>query len=839
MNRRDFLGRLGRATAAAGAGIMRIRSLASPTSASAAQGRAGASVGGEFVLVEGGQPRATIVLSRTPTVAAAFAAKELRDHVRAITGASLPVVTDKAVVTGARVLIGESDATREYGLEGSGFREREHLIQFRDDTLILIGRDKAQPCELGDPVDLSNVPLPGWFDARDTLNAVYDFLELYCGVRWYHPTDVGTVCPTSPTLSVSRQDLRRQSDMMSVRGYFHAAYCLPGYMDIISNQQRDLWRLRMRMGGHPIQIDHSFYEYYDRFLAAHPDWFAQGYEGLEQPPQLCYTNPELIQQVVQDARDYFDGKLVFKRFPLSALPPGSDFFPLVPMDDMRWCKCDRCQAEFDPADASEAHTSLFSSGVASNYVWGFVNKVAREIRKTHPTKYVACIAYHDYASYPTKVHLEPNVAVQFCLWNLRGWHIPKLREVEQKNLDEWRTKGGKRPMFIWAYYMNPPAAAKGFGFEPFPFYFGHEAVRQMRLFHEMGVSAMWMAQTSEMGYSHLYDCPDGYVAMRMAENAGLDGDKILDEFFTLYYGAAAGPMRRLYDELEQTYTDPANYPAEWLESPNVRLTEELCWGHLGTAERMRRFQALLQEAQRAAATQMEKKRVEWFTRGIWRPMVKGARDHAALARRRAQPFHVSIPAAPDEYGGEPSKVDWAKAVDIGVLSSFVGIPNPIKRNIQVKLIHDGAWLYIQSVEDVDPAQLTDAYPFGARAYTDPMFSDSFVFMAAPEGADAARQFCVSGSGGGRTQSIYWAREDSGEWKERWKGISDTSLPHRWRVWIAIPLADLLPGGATPGATFRANVYRYCKQPNAMLVWRPHYTEDYTRAMKYMGEMTLE
>ncbi len=37
------------------------------------------------------------------------------------------------------------------------------------------------------------------------------------------------------------------------------------------------------------------------FEGRHADWFAQGYEGT--PPQMCYTNPGLIQQVAQDARD--------------------------------------------------------------------------------------------------------------------------------------------------------------------------------------------------------------------------------------------------------------------------------------------------------------------------------------------------------------------------------------------------------------------------------------------------------------------------------------------------------------------------------------------------------
>ena len=35
--------------------------------------------------------------------------------------------------------------------------------------------------------------------------------------------------------------------------------------------------------------------------------------------------------------------------------------------------------------------------------------------KTHPDKYLSTLAYSEYAYYPRKVHLEPNISVQMCL----------------------------------------------------------------------------------------------------------------------------------------------------------------------------------------------------------------------------------------------------------------------------------------------------------------------------------------------------------------------------------------------------------------------------------------
>ena len=810
---------------------------AAPRAAAKIASQPSSSSGDQFALTKNGKPCATIVIAANPTVVAAFAAKELQDHVKQITGASLPIVRDTSIPAGPVILVGESDATRKISVPETTLEFQEHLIQFKDQSLVLLGRDKEVRHSVGYPVDLANVPLPGWFDERGTLNAVYDLLEQYCGVRWYHPTDVGTVLPVTKSLEVPRKDIRRKQGMISMRGYFHATYFMPERNASLPGDEVTLWRLRMRMGGHPLQIDHSFYDYYDRFLKEHPDWFSQGYDTTD-PPQLCYTNPELIQQVAQDARDYFDGKYLFAKFPMSQLPAGSDYFPLVPMDDMRWCKCKRCQAQFDAGAGPPSTSSMFSSGEASNYIWGFINNVAKELHKTHPDKFVAGIAYQQFAFYPTKVKLEPNVAVQFCLWNIRGWQIPKLRDTEMKVLNDWARRE-KRPMSIWAYYMNPMAASQN-TWQPFPYYFGHTAIKQMKLFKDIGISAMWMAQSSELGWTHHYDMPDDYLAFRLAENPQLDGEKMLNEFFTLYYGAAAAPMQKLYDSLEKVYNDPGNYPAEWLAQPNVRVTEEIAWGRLGTPKRMSQWKALIAEAVASAKTPIEKTRVDWFVRGIWKPMEQGAAEHALVAQRHKEQFLIKAPKSAVSFGGDPAKVNWDRARDIGVLSSFVGLPNPsIPRELTVKVIHDGKWLYIQHSDEVDPSLLASGTPFGAKSFTDPIFFDSFVFLAAPLNERRFRSVNIYGVDDGWA-SVVGSGDATEDWKKGWRGISDKTMPKHWRAWAAVSLADLIPGGARSGTQFRGNFYRICVSPKGgWLVWKPHFNQDSLRDIKYMGNIVLE
>ena len=160
-----------------------------------------------------GQANATIVIAKDATKVAQLAAFELQHHVKLITGAVLPVVTDDAQVAAGsdRILVGGSAATTALGLKPDGLRPQEYVIRFLPRTLVLMGRDKDErgtvKYDEADPFCFQT--WPDLFDEQGTLYAVYDFLERFCGVRWYSPTEVGTVIPRSSSLAVFGRDVRR------------------------------------------------------------------------------------------------------------------------------------------------------------------------------------------------------------------------------------------------------------------------------------------------------------------------------------------------------------------------------------------------------------------------------------------------------------------------------------------------------------------------------------------------------------------------------------------------------------------------------------------------------
>jgi hypothetical protein len=108
-----------------------------------------------------------------------------------------------------------------------------------------------------------------------------------------------------------------------------------------------LFRLRRREGGEICFGNHSLLSYYPRFWAEEKgqeklfegrraDWFAKGYKG--QPPQMCYTDQGLVEQVAKDACEFFE---TGKSYPDT--PAGGDYFCIEPMDNPQFCKCASCR----------------------------------------------------------------------------------------------------------------------------------------------------------------------------------------------------------------------------------------------------------------------------------------------------------------------------------------------------------------------------------------------------------------------------------------------------------------------------------------------------------------
>lgn len=735
-------------------------------------------------LARDGKATATIVVEKNASRVAQFAALELQEHLLKITGAQLPILNDDLPVTGVRILVGESAATRALGLKSDNFKTQEYLIRFAKDTLILMGCDR-----LDDRLEQFDrkAALPSVFDAQGSCYAVYDFLERYCGVRWYAPGDFGLVCPARATLTVAGNDTRRSPAFPFRHGSYVNIYgLLQGSWNNPTGADVQLFMRRMRFGGQPYAANHSFYGYYDRFWeknpanpgvfeASHKDWFAQGFEG--KPPQMCFTNPGFIQQVVQDARDYFDGK---------GKKPGAfaegDFYSLVPMDAGEFCKCPVCQAQMHKDEAAGGW-----NGYGSDYIFNFVNTVAKEVKKTHPDKYIACLAYSDYLFYPRHTQLESNIAVQLCL-NTRMWPSPGTEATDMQVYRSWVGKEKDRPIYLWLYYTFPEEYAMNGGYHCFPGFFAHTIDRQFKMFAKDHIRGAFL--------NNLGDYFDAYITYKYLDNPQRNIDKELDEFFTGFYGHAAAPMKALYLDIEKIYTDPRNYPAPGVKADGA----EIAWKYQGTEARMAQLGALMAQAKAAAQTEMEKQRVTAFEQAYWNYMVEGRKQYVD---RLNAPVPVQTAPRVPEAGGDAAKVAWTQAAPLAAGWFDRGWNTPTPRKLAGRIAHDGAFLYLELTDPCDTTKLV------ASAQVFAYDTWEIFTTTTPERKISYRQFASGPSGllvpfcHGEEKGVMNVKiENSGV-----RVVADTTAPDRWVQRVAIPLSSVARGGVLPGEKVYLNIIR--------------------------------
>ncbi len=432
----------------------------------------------ERFLVHQGQPTAEIVIAESPPRTTRLAADEMRYYVEQISGARLPIVTVPTQQVAVKIYVGKSAHTERLNVTTAGLKDGAYRIVSGDNWLALLGDDtdfvpiepwarnngdrvsgKLQrewdkitgeqwgvpnggmyknrirlPGDIGKPdgaVTDSKEVLELWsFDERGSFNAVCGFLR-GLGVRWYMPGELGEVLPKMNTIPLPVVDETVTPDFPIRRFNFR-----------FGTLGRDIAMWAMRLGmrdPNGLQVAHGMntMTHRDEIFAAHPQWFAlYGGKRQNQPGQrlnqLCYSNEELFQATVRYARAQFDH---YDFDSVSIMPP--DGYTSI-------CQCPLCQGKDTP--------DRDNRGLLSDYVWDFVNRVAREVGKTHPHKKVLCCAYGVYTLPPLKIDkLQPNV--QVCI--VGGRRPTSNRPQEQESIRElregWVAKTDK-PILIFENY---------------------------------------------------------------------------------------------------------------------------------------------------------------------------------------------------------------------------------------------------------------------------------------------------------------------------------------------------------------------------------------------------
>lgn len=501
-------------------------------------------------IVEDGQPKAQIVIADKPPRTVKLAAAELRDLIKKISGAELPIVTKTSDAHPVKLYVGKSEYTDKLDIKSEGFKDDSYRIVSGENCLVLIGDDadyipkepyaknpgdRERAARDWDKITGARWDFPGggvtkgysnalnvWIgDGHGSLNAVYDFLRSL-GARWYFPGEFGECLPEMKTIALPKTDKTVKPDF-SQREIGGSAYNFSK-----SDRDQNLWVLRLGLSGSNCLVGShgiSYVLHHDNTRKAHPEWFmlVNGKrDTVSRGGKPCLSAEGLLKSNIEFGRTYFD---IY----------GSDLLSVMPTDGyVTLCQCDLCKDKGTPERGY--------SGSMSDYVWGYVNSVAKELYKTHPDKEVNCGAYTAYMDPPLKIDkMSPNVGVMICQ-SRRSFSDPKARAQIVDLRRAWLAKlSGKKPLNLHDNYSSG-------GDSPFPVYYPHiiaEDIRSLKgicrgeYIEENSVRPNDPKPALKLAINHL----NIYVTSRLWWDADQDVDAILNEYYEKYYGPASREMK--------------------------------------------------------------------------------------------------------------------------------------------------------------------------------------------------------------------------------------------------------------------------------------------------------
>lgn len=526
----------------------------------------------EPFVVEKQVARAEIIIAERPTRTQRLAARDLQLYLRKISGAELAIRSVPSVEFPIKLYVGASAHTKKLGISAQGLKYGAYRIVSGENWMAFMGDDtdfvpiepwprsssdirSGKTQHAWDKITGANWGYPNkqiykhysgrnsvfgtdaevptdengdihvWtFDERGSFNAVCGYLRSL-GVRWYMPGEIGEVLPRMDSIPLPKIDQTVQPDFPMRILQFRPA---------VDRREIMMWGFRLGVRRpYGRQAAHGFRNMTDNphTLTNHPDWFAlYGGKRHNQPDtknnQLCYSNEELFREAVRFAQMQFDH---LDMDVVSIMPP--DGYTAI-------CQCQLC--------AGKASPELGPRGSLSNYVWGFVNRVAKAIAKSHPGKKISNCAYGVYTEPPSNIDkLEPNVQVIIV-----GGRRPKDPDQENvRRIREAWTKKTDNPIEI---FENYPFTSRNFYLPIF-----HATELGNSINDTKGISRgedVWLSMDfsdKAVGLNHFLV----YFTARMYWGGkDQDVDALLDDYVNRFYGPAATQMREFFRYCEKHWS---------------------------------------------------------------------------------------------------------------------------------------------------------------------------------------------------------------------------------------------------------------------------------------------
>ncbi|GEP43211.1 DUF4838 domain-containing protein [Brevifollis gellanilyticus] len=525
----------------------------------------------ESFIVKDGKPNAEIIIAEKPARMARHAANELQTYVEKISGAKLPIVTAPTGGDAIAIYVGKSARTDKLKVSDEGLPHGAFRMLSGDKWLVLLGRDHdfmpAEPWPhtaadiqrvqrdwdtiTGEKwgIDtnwtqlfkMHNKELDAWEqDERGSVNAVHELLRSL-GVRWYLPGAIGEIVPKRASIALPVVDKTVKPDFALRYPYQYAKR-------FYGKSEEALWQMRLGVNQAPDLIGVGYIAHGTNYvhmrpevMKAHPEYYTlvRGQRDTSDRGKPCLSSPGLREANVKYVRTVFD-KL------------GVSTTSVMPADGYTaMCECELCKGKETPERGG--------FGRFSDYVWEYVNEVAKEVYKTHPDKKIIAMGYGASVLPPTKIaKLSPNILV--CLAQSRSSFQEKEKKEWITDLRrEWLTKlpEGSKQFCVYEYYLHP-RQERAFAF--IPVYFPHAIADDLRALKGISLGDYIEVYRAKDLETFGVNALNLYVTSRLWWDSSLNVDAMIDEYCQDMYGPAKEEMKTFIAHGEAAWMDMLSKP---------------------------------------------------------------------------------------------------------------------------------------------------------------------------------------------------------------------------------------------------------------------------------------
>jgi hypothetical protein len=506
-----------------------------------------------FKVAENGTARAFIAVPDAPSDVVKYAAQELQWHIERATGVKLDVVAEKDAAASPlknRIYLGPCQAAAKAGIKVDDLAVNSYRKKTTADAVFLVGVDEhAKPDDTATKSYAAAwkqfvIGAPPLDDgvSMGTLFAVYDWLEHQIGVKWLWPGEVGTFVPKSAVLAggavgaatVIPTLIHARPRLNAWRGMDRALK--PQYI-----WDNSVWLRRQRfVRGMSFEYRESFLDYWARFGATHPEYFALRPDGIRAPHslkrvdlvQMCVSNPDLHQQVIAD------WQVQIKEHPSLPWINGCENDKTAQDPS---CTCEVCRS-WDPPNApllpnqekrkaAIKDTSDVPMVSLSDRYARFWLALQKEGEKHDLKATVFGLAYADYTQPPVATKLNDRIIIGIVAPN--AFPLSAEEEKAFKTLwDGWAKTGAKlflRPNFFLTGYCMPYIYARQFG-EIYKYAASHNMIAD----DYDSLLAMWGVQS-----------PNYYMMGRLNVDPTLDTQDVMNDYYA-GFGPAAKPVEKYF-----------------------------------------------------------------------------------------------------------------------------------------------------------------------------------------------------------------------------------------------------------------------------------------------------